>query len=86
MYTGRWIRLTGFPLPDEVWNFRRGDGVEKALLLADFIHHRNESLPISVDIDKHKVTLKADGSTFTFMSEKNFRKNIVIKSKEYTIS
>lgn len=89
--------LIGFPnesiydgqrlaLPDEVWNFRRGDGVEKALLLADFIHHRNESLPISVDIDKHKVTLKADGSTFTFMSEKNFRKNIVIKSKEYTIS
>ena len=24
-------------LPDEVWNFKRGDGIEKALLLADFI-------------------------------------------------
>ncbi len=73
-------------LPDEVWNFRRGDGVEKALLLADFIHQRSESLPLSVEIDKHKVTLKADGSTFTFRSDKNFRKNIVIRGKEYTIS
>ncbi len=25
-------------LPDEVWNFRRGDGIEKAFLLADFLH------------------------------------------------
>ena len=30
-------------LPDEVWNFRRGDGIEKALLLADFIIHKDNS-------------------------------------------
>ena len=28
-------------LPDEVWNFRRGDGIEKAFLLADFIIQKN---------------------------------------------
>ncbi len=28
--------------PDEVWNFRRGDGFEKALLVADVIRNRGE--------------------------------------------
>ncbi len=30
-------------LPDEVWNFRRGDGIEKALLLADYIIQKDNS-------------------------------------------
>mgnify|MGYP001151954112 CR=1 FL=1 len=29
-------------LPDEVWNFRRGDGIEKALLLAGIIINRGK--------------------------------------------
>src|ERR1035437_4679767 len=28
-------------LPDEVWNFKHGDGIEKALLLADFLHQND---------------------------------------------
>ncbi len=29
-------------LPDEVWNFRRGDGIEKAIFLADLIVNRDK--------------------------------------------
>ncbi len=72
-------------LPDEVWNFRRGDGIEKALLLADFIHHKDNSLDLSIEIDKRKVTLKADKNDFHFISYKNLTRSIKIKGKEYKI-
>ena len=38
-------------LPDEVWNFKRGDGIEKALLLADFLIHKNNSSTVSIEIE-----------------------------------
>ncbi len=38
-------------LPDEVWNFKRGDGIEKALLLADYIMNKDKLSTISMEID-----------------------------------
>ncbi len=73
-------------LPDETWNFRRGDGVEKALLLADFIHYEDKLIPITIDIDREKVILIADGRYYNFVSYKDFRKKIHIEGKEYTVS
>lgn len=72
-------------LPDEVWNFRRGDGIEKALLLADFIHHKDNSADLSIEIDKRKVTLKAGKNDFHFISHKNMTRYIEIKGKEYKV-
>jgi hypothetical protein len=72
-------------LPDEVWNFGRGDGIEKALLLADFLVHNNSASAVSIEIDDKKVLLKSNGSDFQFISHKNFRKSIVISGTDYRI-
>jgi hypothetical protein len=72
-------------LPDEVWNFGRGDGVEKALLLADFLHMNNKSAAISIHIDSRKVVLNAHGTDFHFHSNKDFKKTIHIHGTSYKI-
>jgi hypothetical protein len=73
-------------LPDEVWNFKRGDGIEKALLLADFLVNRDKSTEIIIEIDNHKVILNYSGKTYRFKSHKKFRKSIHIKGTEYNIN
>jgi hypothetical protein len=72
-------------LPDEVWNFRRGDGIEKALLLADFLVHNDNPLSVSIEIADKKVLLRSNGSEFHFTSHKNFRKSVSINGSEYTV-
>jgi hypothetical protein len=72
-------------LPDEVWNFKRGDGIEKAFLLADFILHKNKSAKVSILIDMKKVLLSSDGHDFHFISNKNLKKSITIKGNDYTV-
>jgi hypothetical protein len=72
-------------LPDEVWNFRKGDGIEKALLLADFLIHLNQSSIISIEIRENKVLLTNEREEFHFTSDKNIRKSIKITGTEYTI-
>jgi hypothetical protein len=73
-------------LPDEVWNFRRGDGIEKALLLADFLIHKNPVETVSIEIDNKNVSLKHGKKEFVFTSEKKLKKNIVITGYKYEIN
>jgi hypothetical protein len=73
-------------LPDEVWNFRRGDGIEKALLLADFLLHKDESKTVLIEIENKRVLLSSDGIDYHFTSHKNFRKSIIISGKDYRIT
>jgi hypothetical protein len=35
--------VTRLAQPDEVWNFKHGDGLEKAILMASILHNRGES-------------------------------------------
>lgn len=72
-------------LPDEIWNFKRGDGIEKALLLADIIIQRDSSAIIEIKINKEKVVLESAGIEFHFTSNKNFRKKIMISGTEISI-
>lgn len=72
-------------LPDEVWNFQRGDGIEKAILMADFIVLGDYTADISINADFKKVILDYSGVEYHFESNKKFRKTVVIKSGEYTI-
>lgn len=72
-------------VPDEVWNFRRGDGVEKAFLLAGFILHADKNAGISVLIDGKKVVLSSGGHEFHFNSQKELVKSILIRGREYVI-
>ncbi len=73
-------------LPDEVWNFRRGDGIEKALLFADFLVHKNKSAEITIEADHRKILLKYRDYEFHFTSNKKFRKLIRINGLNYVIS
>ncbi|MFH0843073.1 MAG: hypothetical protein V1903_10675 [Bacteroidota bacterium] len=72
-------------LPDEVWNFRCGDGIEKALLLADLIIQKNPSSQIRIEVDNKRVLLTSDGSDYRFESKKSFRRSIHISVTDYII-
>jgi hypothetical protein len=72
-------------LPDEVWNFRKGDGIEKAFLLADYILLKDNSFPVVILIDKKKVTVRYEENNYYFRSEKKIEKVIRIEGSRYTI-
>jgi hypothetical protein len=72
-------------LPDEVWNFQRGDGVEKAFLLAGFIIHKDNNSSVTITIDNEKVKLASNGHDFHFTSNKKIKKAIQIKGYLYKV-
>ena len=56
--------------PDEVWNFGRGDGLERAILLADVLRARGIG-PLALTIDADTATLSGpDGLAETFPTAK----------------
>ena len=72
-------------LPDEVWNFRRGDGVEKAFLLAGFILHNDKNATVNIAIENKEVLLSCANHQFHFISNKNLKKSVTIKGRDYKI-
>lgn len=72
-------------LPDEVWNFRRGDGIEKALLLADIIISRDNLAEVKIEIADKSVRLRYKSRDYAFESSKSFQKTIRIKGGHISI-
>lgn len=72
-------------LPDEVWNFERGDGIEKALLLAGFISQNNERRQIRIIINEKQAILEYNGGSFVFNSSKGLNKIIEIRGNNITV-
>lgn len=70
-------------LPDEVWNFHRGDGIEKAILLAGNIINIDRNAMISINISNNSVSLKYREDYYNFESSKNISKRIIINGSEY---
>lgn len=76
-------RIHGFPnqsiydgsrlaQPDEVWNFGRGDGLEKAISLAAVIRNREPGKSIELDRQGETVTLTLDSKRkYTFTTGKS---------------
>lgn len=54
--------------PDEVWNFGRGDGVEKALLLANILYHRTAQ-PFTLSVGT-ETELTLGVATYSFPTAK----------------
>jgi hypothetical protein len=73
-------------LPDEVWNFKRGDGIEKALLLANYSFQNDRTTPVGIEIDNKNVIVRYSGTELVFKSGKNFRKSIRVTGSGYRIS
>jgi hypothetical protein len=63
--------------PDEVANYKTGDGIEKAFTLANIIHHRTPDEQIEIKISSKLVILQAK-ENFQFESSKQLQKNILI--------
>jgi hypothetical protein len=57
-------------MPDEVWNFQRGDGVEKAFLLANYIYSIDKNRDINLSIEKKNVYLEHNNKQYYFTSSK----------------
>ena len=69
--------------PDEVINYMRGDGVEKAITLANIILARDFSAKLLLTIDTDYVRLDYDGHSFEFSSTKDFRKQLALSKNSY---
>jgi hypothetical protein len=57
--------------PDEVWNFTRGDGAEKAILLANIMKSRYEEDKFTIDFSSEHATLSHNGNIYAFETKKN---------------
>ncbi len=62
--------------PDEVWNFGRGDGIEKAFVMANYLHNELANNNLELIIDKHVICLKNNDLNYNFKSEKNLEKQL----------
>ena len=65
--------------PDEVWNFRRGDGIEKAILMADAIFSVEPDAEMAVNIQNEKVDLHHRDKNYSFISSKGYRKKFTLR-------
>jgi len=79
IYDGRRLAL-----PDEVWNFNRGDGVEKAIMMASVLVYKNPGENIRIVIAGENIVLEYGGRDFRFVSKKGFRRIINIAGNSYT--
>ena len=61
--------------PDEVANYKTGDGLEKAFLLANVIRERKPEQDVKIIVDNNKVVLRGRDE-YTFVSGKKFKKQI----------
>ena len=65
--------------PDEVANYRTGDGLEKAFLLANVIRERNPEQEIDIITDNKDVILKGPNQ-YRFLSTKGLEKQVRISA------
>jgi len=70
--------------PDEVANYKTGDGLEKAFLFANVIRERNPEKDVEIIIDKNQVILKGQNE-YRFVSTKGLEKRISICADGKTI-
>ncbi|HHE41225.1 MAG TPA: hypothetical protein ENL12_01070 [Dehalococcoidia bacterium] len=59
--------------PDEVWNYGRGDGMEKAVLLANILHARRPGDELVIEVEGDSVNLKAGALSQNFRSAKGLK-------------
>lgn len=63
--------------PDEVWNFSRGDGLEKAFVLANYLLNGLQLKGLKLITDGDQAIVFADKSEFKFSTSKGLKKEIL---------
>ncbi|PIV18626.1 MAG: hypothetical protein COS41_03855 [Elusimicrobia bacterium CG03_land_8_20_14_0_80_50_18] len=64
--------------PDEVWNFVRGDGLEKAFLAANIFCARDPRKDLSIELSKGEAILRCGKRKEVFPSRKTVKENKII--------
>lgn len=64
--------------PDEVWNFQRGDGVERAICLANIWRSRYPQADISLDVAAELVQLTLGDRVVDFASTKGLQVRLLL--------
>jgi len=62
--------------PDEVWNYGRGDGAEKAVLLANVLHARRPDYNLVLEVGPGSATLTCGDDRFVFESSKGLKQQV----------
>jgi hypothetical protein len=65
--------------PDEVANYKSGDGLEKAFLLANLVRQRNPEQGVEIVSNHDGVTVSASGR-YDFVSNKGLRRRVSIST------
>ena len=52
--------------PDEVWNFRRGNGMEKAVTLANILKYREQDITMLITRDGNNVQVEFGDAVYSF--------------------
>ncbi|MEW6534600.1 MAG: hypothetical protein AB1454_03130 [Candidatus Auribacterota bacterium] len=66
--------------PDEVANYKRGDGIEKAMALANIIRHAQPDTLLSLHVNNTDVLLKANDAEYRFTSSKQLKKDLSLNT------
>ncbi len=72
--------------PDEVCNFKKGDGIEKAIALAAYASNLDKECAIKIEIENENITMNIDNCEFVFVSRKSLVKKIHILGDKIDIA
>jgi hypothetical protein len=73
--------------PDEVWNFGRGDGAEKAFLMANVLLHGDPGTEVTIHLDEGgSAILRCAGREYHFVSSKGHHRSIEIRMGDYKVT
>ena len=64
--------------PDEVWNYQRGDGLERAICLAGIWKSRYPGNPVYIESTSDEVTIKLNGHKIIWPTSKGLNKNVTL--------
>lgn len=62
--------------PDEVWNYGRGDGVERAILLANILRAAGPATEMTLEIKADMAYLSTPDRVYEFTSRKGFKPQV----------
>jgi hypothetical protein len=69
--------------PDEVWNFRRGDGLEKAFLMANFLYNSLDEPHLILSVKNGEVVLDSGNNKYQFYSVKGLVNELKIEKEKF---
>jgi hypothetical protein len=72
--------------PDEVWNFERGDGAEKAFLMANALIYNDPYIKISITLNDGNAILHFNGKKYRFVTSKGHSCRILMSGGDYSVA